>query len=304
MYDPDFETFARRAAAGNLIPVCREIFADTETPVTALMKLADRPHDKMILDEVVETKRREVAARKALRSWTTLEKMIAGMPPTRDFKAALDAKTGCAIIAEVKRRSPSRGLLREDFDPVRIAREYESRGAAAVSVLTDETFFGGCDADLSAVKRAVSLPLLRKEFIIDPYQIREARAIGADAILLIAAILTVDQLREYRELAASLGLASLVEIHDRKELEKALAAGAEIIGINNRDLKIFVTDLRTSITLAPLIPKGRIVVSESGIRTRAEIETLLKAGIRAFLIGETLIVAPEIGPKLKELLGK
>ncbi len=230
--------------------------------------------------------------------------LIAGRPPVRDFRRALDAGAGCAIIAEVKRRSPSRGLLRADFDPVRIAREYESHGAAAVSVLTDETFFGGCDADLSVVGSAVTLPILRKEFIIDPYQVYETRAIGADAILLIAAILTEGQLREYRDLAASLGLAALVEIHNRGELEKTLAAGAEIVGINNRDLKTFVTDIRTSITLAPLIPKGRIAVSESGIRTRAEIETLLKAGIRVFLIGETLIAAPEIGPKLGELLGK
>jgi len=258
----------------------------------------------MILDTIVETKRREVAARKAATPLAGLEKMIAGMPPARDFKAALVAGAGCAIIAEVKRRSPSRGLLRADFNPVRIAREYERCGAAAVSVLTDETFFGGCNADLAAVKSAVSLPVLRKEFIIDPYQVCETREIGADAILLIAAILTEGQLREYRELADSLGLAALVEIHDREELEKALSAGAEIVGINNRDLKTFTTDLRTSITLAPFIPKGRIAVSESGIRTRVEIETLLNAGIGAFLIGETLIAAPEIGPKLKELLGK
>ena len=258
----------------------------------------------MILDEIVKKKRREVAVRKAAKPLADQEKMIAGRPPVRDFKAALGAETGCAIIAEVKRRSPSRGLLRADFDPVRIALEYESHGAAAVSVLTDETFFGGCDADLSAVKSAVSLPVLRKEFIIDPYQVYETRAIGADAILLIAAILTEGQLRDHLKLAVSLGLAALVEVRDRGELEKALSTGAEIVGINNRDLKTFVTDLRTSITLAPLIPKGRIAVSESGIRTRAEIETLLKAGIRAFLIGETLIAAPEIGPKLGELLGK
>ena len=258
----------------------------------------------MILDEIVRTKRREVTARKAARPQAELEKMIAGRPPARDFKAALDADAGCAIIAEVKRRSPSRGLLRADFDPVRIAREYESHGAAAVSELTDETFFGGSDADLSAVKIAVSLPVLRKEFIIDPYQVYETRAIGADALLLIAAILTEGQLREYRDLAASLGLAALVEVRDREELEKALSVGAEIIGINNRDLKTFVTDIRTSITLAPLIPKDRIAISESGIRTRGEIETLLKAGIRAFLIGETLIAASEIGPKLGELLGR
>jgi indole-3-glycerol phosphate synthase len=258
----------------------------------------------MILDTIIETKRREVAARKAATPLAGLEKMIASMPPARDFKAALVAGAGCAIIAEVKRRSPSRGLLRADFDPVRIAQEYEHCGAAAVSVLTDETFFGGCNADLAAVKSAVSLPVLRKEFIIDPYQVCETREIGADAILLIAAILTEGQLREYRELADSLGLVALVEIHDREELEKALSAGAEIVGINNRDLNTFATDLRTSMELSPLIPKDRIAVSESGIRTRGEIETLSKAGIRAFLIGETLIAALEIGPKLKELLGK
>ena len=256
----------------------------------------------MILDEIVETKRREVAVRKEAIPLHSLAKTAEKMPPARDFKAALGA--GCAIVAEVKRRSPSRGLLRADFDPVRIAREYESHGVAAVSVLTDRTFFGGCDADLAAVKGAVTLPVLRKEFIVDPYQICESLAIGADAILLIAAILTEKQLREYRDLAALLGMASLVEIHDRKELEMALSAGAEIIGINNRDLKTFVTDIRTSVNLARLIPENRLAVSESGIRSRTEIETLLKAGIRGFLIGETLISAPEIGLKLEELLGK
>jgi indole-3-glycerol phosphate synthase len=257
----------------------------------------------MILDKIVETKRREVAARKAAISPTDLEKMIAGMPPPRDFAKAIGGGD-CAIIAEVKRRSPSRGLLRVDFDRVRIAREYESHGAAAISVLTDATFFGGSDADLSAVKEAVTLPVLRKEFIIDPYQICEARAIGADAVLLIAAILGDHQLRAYRELAESLGMAALIEVHDREELAAALSCGALIIGINNRNLKTFVTDIGTSAELAPLIPQDRIVIAESGIRTRGEIETLLQAGIRAFLIGETLIAAPEIGPKLKELLGK
>jgi indole-3-glycerol phosphate synthase len=258
----------------------------------------------MILDKIIETKRREVAAGKAKTPLVALEAVIGGLPPARDFRAALDADAGCAIIAEVKRRSPSRGLLRADFDLVRIALEYESHGAAAVSVLTDETFFGGSDADLTAVKDAITLPVLRKEFIIDPYQIYETRAIGADALLLIAAILTEVQLRKYRELAASVGLAALVEVHDGTELEKALGAGAEIIGINNRDLKTFQTDLQTTLALAPLIPADRIAVSESGIRNRQDIETLTKAGIRAFLIGETLIAAPEIGPKLKELLGR
>lgn len=258
----------------------------------------------MVLDDILAIKRREVAGRKVLRPPAALEKAIAGMPQVRDFKAALVAGAGCTIIAEVKRCSPSRGLLRKDFNPVRIAREYENHGAAAVSVLTDETFFGGTNADLSAIKGAIALPVLRKEFIIDPYQICEARAIGADAVLLIAAILTEMQLREYRTQAASLGMASLVEIHGRQELEKALSSGAEIVGINNRDLKTFVTEIRTSTDLAPLIPANRIVVSESGIRSREDIETLSKAGVRAFLIGEALISAPQIGRKLEELLGK
>jgi indole-3-glycerol phosphate synthase len=257
----------------------------------------------MILDEIVETKRREVADRKEKVPLRELEKAVGKMLPTRDFRKAI--RTGkYAVIAEVKRRSPSRGLLRADFDPVRIAREYENHGAAAISVLTDTTFFGGSNADLSVVGSAVSLPVLRKEFIIDPYQIHETRAIGADALLLIAAILTEGQLREYRDLAASLGLAALVEVHDTTELEKALGADAEIIGINNRDLKTFKTDLQTTLALASFIPADRIVVSESGIRNRQDIEILTKAGIRAFLIGETLIAAPEIGPKLLELLGK
>jgi indole-3-glycerol phosphate synthase len=256
-----------------------------------------------ILEKIVTVKREEVARRKQTRPLPDLAEAIRNKPPARDFRRALQA-SACAIIAEVKRRSPSRGLLRADFDPVRIALEYESHGAAAISILTDEPFFGGSDADLSAVGNAVTLPVLRKEFIIDPYQIHETRAIGADALLLIAAILTEVQLREYRELAASLGLAALVEVRDGTELEKALGAGAEIIGINNRDLKTFQTDLQTTLALAPLIPADRIAVSESGIRNRQDIEILTKAGIRAFLIGETLIAAPEIGPKLEELLGK
>ena len=256
----------------------------------------------MILDDIIKVKRREVAARKKRTSLSALTAAIEGMPSTRDFRRALGAGD-CAIIAEVKRRSPSRGIIREDFDPVRLAGEYERHGAAAASVLTDKTFFGGSEADLTAVKNTISLPVLRKEFIIDPWQILEARAIGADALLLIAAILGEDRLREYRELAASLGLASLVEVHDRRELETALHAGAEIIGINNRNLKTFTTDIRTSLALAPLVPANRIVVSESGIHSRTEIETLMQAGVRAFLIGEALVAAPDRGAKLRDFLG-
>jgi indole-3-glycerol phosphate synthase len=257
----------------------------------------------MILDDIVDVKRHEVAERKKATPLAALEAAIGGMPPTRDFRRAL-AGGDIAIIAEVKQRSPSRGIIREAFDPVQIAGEYEQYGAAAVSVLTDATFFGGSNEDLSAVKGAVSLPVLRKEFIIDPWQIHETRAIGADAHLLIAAILGERELREYRELAASLGLASLVEIHDREELEKALSSGAEIIGINNRDLRTFTTDIGTSLALAPLVPTGRIVVGESGIRSRQEIEILMQAGVRAFLIGETLVAAQDIGAALRGLLNR
>jgi len=257
----------------------------------------------MILDKIIDVKRREVAGRKKTIPLSALEAAIEGMPPTRDFRRALGSGE-CAIIAEVKRRSPSRGVIREDFDPVRIAGEYERHGAAAVSVLTDETFFGGSEADLTAVKSAITLPVLRKEFIIDPWQIHETRAIGADALLLIAAILEENQLREYRELATSLGLASLVEVHDRREVEMALSAGAEIIGINNRDLRTFRTDIRTSLALAPLIPPDRIIVSESGIRSRAQIEVLRQAGINAFLIGEALVAASDSRAKLGKLLGR
>mgnify|MGYP001389473170 CR=1 FL=1 len=256
----------------------------------------------MILDDIVEVKRSEVAERKKAIPLAALENAIREMPPTRDFRRAI-AGSACAIIAEVKRRSPSRGVIREDFDPLRIAKTYEEYGAAAVSVLTDESFFGGINGDLTTVKNVITRPVLRKEFIIDPWQIRESRAIGADALLLIAAILGEKALREYREIAAGLGLASLVEVHDRPELEKALASGAEIIGINNRDLRTFRTDIATSLALAPLVPPDRIVVAESGIRSRAAVETLMRAGIRGFLIGETLVAAEDIGATLRGLLG-
>ncbi|MCE5282277.1 MAG: indole-3-glycerol phosphate synthase TrpC [Deltaproteobacteria bacterium] len=255
----------------------------------------------MILDRIVEVKRREVAERKEKTPLAVLEKRIAGLPQARDFEAALAPG---AIIAEVKRRSPSRGVLRADLDPAGIARVYAAHGAAAISVLTDGAFFGGSEADLAAVRDAVTLPVLRKEFIIDPWQLHETRAIGADALLLIAAILTEEELSGYRKAAESLGMAVLVEVHDGTELDKALAAGAEIVGINNRDLRTFTTDIETARALAPRIPRDRIAVAESGIRTRQEIEILQEAGVRAFLIGETLVTSPDIAGKLAELLGR
>ena len=255
----------------------------------------------MILEEIVAKKRDEVAARQKkipLRAWV---EAIAPLPPTRDFAAALNREI--AIIAEFKRRSPSHGLLQKELDPAKIALLYERNGAAAISVLTDETFFGGSDSDIAAVKNAVRLPVLRKEFIIDPYQIVETRAIGADAILLIASILGREELRDYRKQAESLGLAALVEVHSREELFAALASGARLIGVNNRNLRTLATDIRVSLELAPLIPPELTAVSESGIATKHDIEALHKAGFGAFLIGGALLSSPDSGAKLRELAG-
>ena len=256
----------------------------------------------MILDEIVQVKRAEVAR---LRETTFLDAMreaALDAPPPRDFRGAIEGSP-CAVIAEVKRSSPSRGRIREDFDHLAIASLYEENGAAAISVLTDETFFEGNNAYLSEIQKRVSLPLLRKDFIIDPCQICETRIIGADAVLLIAVILDDMMLADFIELAESLGLAPLVEVHSREELERAIAAGAQIIGINNRNLETFSTDLATSLELAPLVSEGRVVVSESGIEGRGDIERLMGSGIHTFLVGETLMRAPDIGASLRELLG-
>jgi len=256
----------------------------------------------VILDQIVTAKRQEVASLKKATPLARLQGAIRDLPPTRDFKQAISRRP-CAIIAEVKRSSPSKGRIREQFDPVQIASLYQEHGAQAVSVLTDEQFFEGKGDYLAAIKKAIALPLLRKDFIIDAYQIYETRVLGADALLLIAAILDKGQLQEYIELAEQLGLAPLVEVHTKAELDKALAAGAEIIGINNRDLQTFSTDLKRTLELAPLIPKGKIVVTESGIATRKDIELLMQAGVHCFLIGEALMQADDIGKKLRELLG-
>jgi indole-3-glycerol phosphate synthase len=257
----------------------------------------------MILDKIIDAKKEEVAHLKRNRPLQELKHAIADLPSPRNFHEAISGRE-CAIIAELKRRSPSKGILREDFDPARIAFIYEESGAAAVSVLTDRAFFGGDEAHLADIKGCVRLPLLRKDFIIDLYQIHETRYIQADAILLIAGILEKEQLREYSGLAQSLGLSVLCEIHSHGELDKALASDAKFIGINNRNLMTFSVDLKTSISIAASIPADRIIVSESGIRSRRDIETLTKAGIHAFLIGETLMTSDNMGRKLRELLGK
>lgn len=255
----------------------------------------------MALAGIVNAKRREVSSRKGIAPLSRLREAMRDLPPPRDFMRAIN-RLPCSIIAEVKKRSPSKGRIRGDFDPLKIASLYQENGAAAISVLTDEEFFGGKRTYLSGIREVFDIPLLRKDFIIDPYQIYETRALGGDALLLIASLLE-GQLQEYIRLAQEVGLAALVEVHTREELENALAAGAEIIGINNRDLETFSTDLRTTLELAPSIPQDRIVVSESGINTREDIETIMQAGVHAFLVGEALMRAEDIGGKLRELLG-
>lgn len=221
--------------------------------------------------------------------------------PTRGFARGLSGGIR-RIIAELKRSSPSKGLIRADFSPLAIARDYAAHGASAISVLTEERFFQGSLTYLEEIKAAVTVPLLRKDFIIDRYQVTEARSYGADAILLIAALLDRSLLRELRETAAALSLDTLVEVHNEEELERALAAGAEIIGINNRDLRTFQVSLATTEKLAPRVPAGTLIVCESGIDGPEQLKQVERWGIHTFLIGESLMRAPSPGEKLQELL--
>jgi indole-3-glycerol phosphate synthase len=256
----------------------------------------------MILDKIIETKKEEVEQLKKQTTVSALERIISRLELCRDFRQAISI-AGCNIIAEVKCASPSRGRLMSDFDPVRIAGVYENNGAAAISVLTDEKYFAGHKNYLTQVRQNVKLPLLRKDFIIDPLQIYETRAIGADAVLLIVHILG-NKLTEFILLSRELGLSPLVEVHTLEELEFALAADAEIIGINNRNLNTFVTDIETSRKLKARMPTDKIVVAESGIKSGADIEFLMQANIQTFLIGEALITAPDIGEKLRAVKGE
>src|SRR5664280_1020086 len=256
----------------------------------------------MILDKIIETKKEEVEQLKKQTSVSALEKKIALLEPCRNFRQALISED-CNIIAEVKCASPSRGRFVADFDPVIIAGVYEQNGAAAISVLTDEKYFAGHKNYLTQIRQNVNLPLLRKDFIIDPLQIYETRAIGADAVLLIVHVL-MEKLAQFLAAAENVGLSALVEVHTKAELDLALAAAAEIIGINNRNLDTFVTDIDTSRKLRAQIPEGKIVVAESGIMARADIECLMQANIHVFLIGEALITAPDIGEKLRAFKGE
>jgi indole-3-glycerol phosphate synthase len=268
------------------------------------------PEIPSVLQKIVAHKRHEVAAAKAARPQLALD----GLPPPRGFAAAIrrpdtgdqTPSADCRLIAEVKHASPVKGVLRQGFDAVALARDYAANGAAAISVLTDVRFFQGHPDYLRQIHDAVSVPLLRKEFIIDEWQISESRALGADAILLIVAILSPSQLQEYLHSAHSLGIDVLVEVHTEPELEVALASGARIIGVNNRDLNSFVTDLATTERFAPRIkPPGsdRILVSESGIGSAADVARVAAHGADAVLVGEALVREPDVTPKVRELSG-
>lgn len=257
-----------------------------------------------ILTEIVAHKKAEVAARKARGSLAELDAAARAAAPTRGFFNALVAKVHAglpAVIAECKKASPSKGVIREHFDPAAIAASYMQGGAACLSVLTDERFFQGSDAHLKAARAACTLPVIRKDFIIDPYQIVEARALGADCILLIVACLEDRQMDELARTAQDYGLDVLTEVHDRTELERALRLRTPMIGINNRDLKRFVTDINTTISLLQDIPSDRLVVTESGINTVEDVRRLRDQAVNAFLVGEAFMRAEDPGARLKEL---
>ena len=264
-----------------------------------------------ILDTIVEQKKIEVSklAEPSV-DGPCLKSLLRARGDARDFEEALihPRKGKIALIAEVKKASPSAGVICRDFDPVRIAKAYEAAGASCLSVLTDEKYFQGSLAYLKQIRQAVKLPLLRKDFIIDPRQIREAVDWGADAILLIVSILTDEQLAAFHSLATEAGLAALVEVHDEAELGRALAAGAKLIGVNNRDLKTFQVDLATTERLAGKLEnspvrRDTVLVAESGIHTRADVERLAQAGARAILVGESLMRHGDMAAKVSELLG-
>jgi indole-3-glycerol phosphate synthase len=256
---------------------------------------------RTILDRIVESKRREIDADRTRVPPGELEAGLAGAPPVRDFRAALERGPSLGVIAEVKKASPSAGVLREDFDPVAIARTYEAGGADALSVLTDEPYFQGRLAYLTAIRSAVRPPVLRKDFILDPYQVVQARVAGADAVLLIAEILGPDELPRLLRKIESLGMQALVELYDRANLPRVLDSGARLVGVNNRDLRTFETRLEHTLELAPLVPADCCLVSESGIRTRDDMLRLKAAGVKAVLVGETLMRSGDARESLREL---
>jgi len=259
-----------------------------------------------ILQKILATKAREVGERSERTPLARLEGAIPELPPTRGFAAAIRQRIGnghAATIAEIKKASPSKGIIRAGFDPAQIARSYASHGATCLSVLTDVEYFRGADAYLQQARSVCRLPVLRKEFIIDAYQVYESRYLGADCILLIVAALDDDRLRAFTDLAHRLEMDVLVEVHDREELARALPLNTSLIGINNRDLRTFEVSLDTTLGLLGDIPDDRTVITESGVHTRADVERMLAHGVRGFLVGEAFMRADEPGEKLAELFG-
>jgi len=254
-----------------------------------------------VLQRILAVKRDEVAAAKRAVTQREAEARARAAPPPRDFVGAIRDKHAAgrpAVIAEIKRASPSKGLLREDFDPAAIARSYEAGGAACLSVLTDRQFFQGAPEHLTAARAACALPVLRKDFMLEPYQVYESRALGADCVLLIAAALPLDAMRALEDVARELGMAVLVEVHDGAELEAALALRTPLLGVNNRNLRTFETRLETTLELLQRIPGERIVVSESGILAPADAERLWRQGVGTYLVGEAFMRAEEPGEAL------
>ena len=256
----------------------------------------------MFLEKVAAVKKEEIRERRNLFSLTEVQKKIADLPAPRDFMGALSKNAPMALIAEIKRASPSAGIIQEEANIPEMARKYQAGGASAISVLTEARFFHGDLGHIGAVKDSVSLPVLQKDFIIDPFQIYEGRTAGADALLLIAVLLDRDQLREFAALIRDLGLISLVEAHDEEDLEKIQGLNLPLIGINNRNLKTLVVNLETTYRLIKKIPEGAMVISESGIKTREDVKHLQDIGVKGILVGETLMRAGNPAAKIRELL--
>jgi indole-3-glycerol phosphate synthase len=257
-----------------------------------------------ILDEIVAAKRRELAATRQARPLAVVERAVESAPPVRDFTAALRQHGPVALIAEVKKASPSAGLIRADFDPVDIARIYEANGTACISVLTDEPYFQGKLEYLTQIRAAVDVPVLRKDFILDEYQVFEARAAGADALLLIAECLSDAELGRLYALTKSLGMEALIEIYDAVNVDRVLTVAPRLVGVNNRNLRTMVTDLEHSLRIRERVPKNVVFVSESGIKTPEHVRTLAENGVDAMLVGESLMKQPDIGLAVRTLLSR
>lgn len=259
-----------------------------------------------LLAKIVERKREDLGKVRAALPLRELKSRVRDAGPVRDFARAISGRGNHRVnlIAEIKKRSPVKGVLIEDLKADVLAGQYEESGASAISVITEENYFSGNPGYLGEAKKAAKIPVLRKDFLLDEYHIYESRYIGADAILLIAAILDVSPLADFISLSSELGMPSLVEVHDERELEKALKAGAEITGINNRDLTTFIVDINTTLRIIKEVPHGKVIVSESGINTRDDVRMLGAAGVHAILVGESIVTSGDAGRKIKELLGE